>query len=157
MRSVIKALSFQLALLLCASIANAAPLLADVKRSAVARDELIKSFVDAVHSGDIGKAASLYAPAAVAAWGEDKLKTHISTKLAPFFSDYVRTDSSLNTSMMFVQDGRPGMSYHLYAVTESGEKKPFSITVVEEMKEDRYSVGIVVVGKCTEYHSGCKQ
>lgn len=63
----------------------------------------------------------------VRANGELAIRHYLNTEVMPFFADYARLDASMRVTTASFEDGTEGLMAYAYAVTASGQPKPFVV------------------------------
>jgi hypothetical protein len=68
----------------------------------------------------------------VRANGELAIRHYLNTEVMPFFADYARLDPQMRITSASFEDGSEGLMAYAYAVSTSGELKPFVIAWRDE-------------------------
>ena len=82
----------------------------------------------------------------VRANGELAIRHYLNTEVIPFFADYSRLDGSMRVTTASFEDGTEGLMAYAYAVTASGQPKPFVVA----WRSDAGALRVmdVQVGRC---------
>jgi hypothetical protein len=87
----------------------------------------LESFLQLVKGRNIDAIYNTFGDVTVQANGEEALKHYLATEVVPFFADVERLERTWRVVGATFEDDSSGQIAYAYAVTKSGQVKPFTI------------------------------
>jgi hypothetical protein len=107
---------------------------------------VMNDFISRARNSNIGGMYELASPLAKKDYGIDKITGYYKEIVIPFFSDFEKLHNVQGVNRATGEHQQDGWSFYLFAITRSGQKKPFAIQVLRE--SGKLVIGKVIVGTC---------
>jgi hypothetical protein len=107
---------------------------------------LMNEFISRARNSNIGGMYELVSPLAKKDYGIDKITGYYKEIVIPFFSDFEKIHNVERVNRTTGEHQQDGWSFYSFAITRSGQKKPFAIQVLRE--SGKIVIGKVIVGVC---------